>query len=74
MMAEVVAVGDACFPHYLGRRRLPDVCGYPASRIASVDVCDGVCVLRLPSLDHHLLFVFKLLGFSDPDEVKYRNH
>ena len=45
---------DAYFPHYLCRRLLPDVCGYPVSRIASVNVCSEGDVLRLPSLFHHL--------------------
>ena len=55
-----------------GRRFLPDVCGYPVSRIASVDVCLKGDVLCLPSLAHHL-FIPKLFGFIDIDEVKYRN-
>ena len=53
MMAEV---GGTCFPQYLSRRFLPDVCGYPVSRIASVDVCSAGNVLGLPSLAYHLLF------------------
>ena len=49
MMAEVArGAGDACFPHNLGRRLLPDVCGYAVSRTASVDVCSKRDVLRLP--------------------------
>ena len=37
-------MGDACFPHYLGRRLLPDAYGYPVSRTASVDMCsEGMC-------------------------------
>ena len=48
---------------YLGRRLLPDVCGYPVSRIASVVVGSEGEMLRLPSI----------LGFSDTDEVEYRN-
>ena len=39
---------------------------------ASVDVCSEGDVLRLPNIAHHLFFS-KLLGFSDTDEVKYRN-
>ena len=49
-------MGDACFPHYLGRRLLPDVCGYPVSRIESVDICSEWDVLRLLSLAHYLLY------------------
>ena len=45
-MAEVARWGDTCFPHYLGRCLLPDVCGCLVSRIASVDVCSKGDVLR----------------------------
>ena len=38
-----------------GRRLLPDVCGYPVSRIESVDVCSKEDVFCLPSL---ALYVF----------------
>ena len=48
-----MSVGNACFPHYLGRRPLPRVCG-PASWISSFVVCSEGDVLRLPSLDHYL--------------------
>ena len=44
--------GDAYMSQ--GRRRLSDVCGYPVSRTASVDVCSEGDVLRLPSFAHHL--------------------
>ena len=40
-----------------GGRLLPDVCGYPISWIATVDVCSNRDVLRLPALAHHL-FLF----------------
>ena len=53
-------------------RLLPDVCGYPVSRIVSVDMSSEGDVLRLPSLARHLFFS-KHLGFSDTDEVKNRN-
>ena len=35
---------------------LPDVCGYPVSRIVSVDVSSEGDVLRLSSLARHLFF------------------
>ena len=66
------SVGDACFLHCVGRRLLPDVCDYPVSRIASVDVSSKGGVLRLQSLSRHLCFS-KRLGFSNTDEFKYRN-
>ena len=50
-------------------RLLPDVCGYPVSRIVPVDVSSEGDVLRLPSLVRHLCFS-KHLGFSDTDEDK----
>ena len=53
-------------------RLLPDVCGYPVSRIVSVDVSSEGDLLRLPSLARHLCFS-KHLGFSDTDEDKNRN-
>ena len=65
-------MGDACLFSYVGRRLLSDVCGYPVSRIAPVDVCSERGVLYLSSLAHHL-FVSKLLGFSDTEEVKYKH-
>ena len=50
-------MGDACM--FLGRRLVPDVCGYTVLRIASVDVCSAGNVLRLLSfVDHLLLFFF----------------
>ena len=42
------------FLHYVGRRLLPDVCRYPVSRIASVDVSSDGDVFCLPSLANHL--------------------
>ena len=37
--------GGACFPHYLGRRLLPDVCDCGVFRIALAVVCsEGVHV------------------------------
>ena len=64
-------MGDACFPHNLGRRLLPDVCGYPVSRIVSLDVClERVCfACRIFSVT----CFSKRLGFSDTTDVKYRN-
>ena len=35
---------------------LPDVCGYPVSRIVSVDVSSEGDVIRLPSLARHHFF------------------
>ena len=64
-------MGDACFPHYLGRRLLPDVLGCPVSWIVSEDVCSKGYVLRLPRLARQLFT--KRLGFSDTEEVKCRN-
>ena len=59
----------------LGRRLVPDVCGYTVSRIASVDVYSAGNVLRLLSFVDHLLFFFfffffffKWLRFSNTDE------
>ena len=61
-------VGYAYFPHYMGRRLFPDVCSCPVSQIASVDVCsEGMCFAC------SRLFFSKRLGFSETDEVKYRN-
>ena len=58
------SMGDACM--FLGRRLVPDVCGYTVLRIASVDVCSAGNVLRLLSFVDHLLLFF----FSN---WKYRN-
>ena len=74
MVAEVALWGDAWFLHYLGRRLLPDVCGYHVFRIASVGVIimclEGLCFACriLP-----ITCFSKLLGFNDSDKVKYRN-
>ena len=62
-------MGDACLMRPGGRRLLPDVCGCPVSWIVLVDVCSEGDVLRLPIT----CFFSKLLGFSNTDEVKYKN-
>ena len=49
-------MGDAYIS--LGRRLVPDVCDYTVSRIASVDVCSAVNLLRLLSFVDHLFFFF----------------
>ena len=59
-------MGDACFPHYLGWHLLPDVCGYPDTRIVSVVLRSEGDVLCLPSPAHHL-FYSKRLELSDTD-------
>ena len=47
-------MGTLAFRITFGRRLLPDVCGYPVSRVESVDVCSEGDVFRLLSLAHHM--------------------
>ena len=61
-------MGDACCPHYLCRRLLPDVCGCGVSRTASAVVCSEGDVCCLPRLLNELL-VSKLLGLRHSEEV-----
>ena len=60
-------MGDACLPWdvYLGRRLLPDVCGWCVSWIASAVVCSegDACCLPIKR------FVSKLFGLNHTDKV-----
>ena len=60
------SVGGTCMSRH--GRLLPRVCGYPVSRIVSVDV-NSEFVESCPSP----IFFSKHLGFSDTGEIKNRN-
>ena len=51
-------------------RLLPDVCGYPVSRIVSVDMSSEGDVLRLPSLARHLFFFPNIWGLATLTKLK----
>ena len=53
---------------------MPDVCDYTVSRIASVDVCSAVNLLRLLSFVDHLFFFFFSNGCADDEYVDMRIH
>ena len=65
------SVGDACACELMRRRLLPDVCSYCVYRNASVSVTrSGLIVARVTS---PTTFFSRTFGFSDTEEVKYRN-
>ena len=64
------SVGDACMSRH--GRLLPDVCGYPVSRIVSVDVSSEGDVVRLPRLPV-TYFSPNIWGLATLTKLKNRN-